>query len=417
MKKIIIFLFAFTIGKAQVTSTIAGSTQGYADGTGTAAQFYLPYGITTDPAGNIYVADTGNNKIRKITSTGVVTTFAGSTQGFADGTGTAAKFFLPYGLTSDAAGNIYVADQNNYKIRKITPQGVVTTIAGTIKGDQDGSVATAKFDSPYALRLDATGNIYVSDNFINKIKKITPQGMVTTIAQNSQTWLDIFENPRGFAIDATGNIYVALWGTSVIGKITPAGVISTFAGLANNKGFADGTGTTARFNLPSDIVIDPQGNLYVTDQDNSKIRKITPDGTVTTLAGSSTGAPGYQDGTTALFHQPTAMAADAFGNLYIADSSNHKIRKISNAFLNIDLNEIKDDGLKIYPVPAKDILNISFNKKITSISLYNILGQEVMTELINNSKGSLDISRLVSGTYVVKINADNTIKTVKILKQ
>jgi prepilin-type N-terminal cleavage/methylation domain-containing protein len=209
-------------------STFAGSgTLGYLDGTGTAAQFYGPTGVALDSTGNVYVADISNQRIRKISPSGVVTTLAGSvTNGFADGTGAAAKFNFPESIAVDSTGNVYVADRGNHRIRKITPSGVVTTLAGSTQGFADGSGAAAQFSILYGIAVDSTGNVYVGDYGNNRIRKISPSGVVTTIA-----------------------------GTGV-------------------AGYLDGTGAAAQFNSPAGVAVDSAGNVYVADGSNHRIRKI-----------------------------------------------------------------------------------------------------------------------------------------------
>ena len=310
-------------------STFAGSVEGYADEKGAKARFNFPAGIAIDHSGNIYVADVFNCKIRKIASDGNVTTLAGSTEGSADGQGVNAQFYYPRGVGVDADGNVYVADSYGHKIRKITPDGMVSTLVGTTQGFADGQGSQAKFDSPMAVAADSSGNIYVSDFNNNKIRKITPDGTVSTLAGSTQGFADgkganaQFYNPYGIALDGGGNVYVTDRNYK-IRKITPDGNVSTLAG--STEGFADGKGTNAQFDYPAGIAMDNSGNIYVTDVVNSKIRKVTPDGTVSTLAGG----PGYADGQggNAGFASPLGIAVDGSGNLYVADTQNQLIRKI-----------------------------------------------------------------------------------------
>ena len=310
-------------------STLAGSTSGYADGQGTLAKFAGPRGLAIDNGGNLYVADNSNQRIRKISPSGTVTTFAGSTIGNANGTGTSAQFNYPEGVAVDATGNIYVVDSENHSIRKITPAGVVSTLAGSTAGFADGQGAAAQFNFPIGVTVDAGGNVYVADTENYKIRKITPAGVVTTLAGSTQGFTDgastnaQFNSPTGIAIDAVGNLYVT--DNYKIRKISPAGVVSTLAG-SSTAGYADGKGTDARFTNPYGIAIDSNNILYVSDSDNDRIRKITADGTVTTIAG---GTQGYADGSGnfAQFNYPKGIAV-ASGTIYVADEANNKIRKI-----------------------------------------------------------------------------------------
>ncbi|WP_160112186.1 cadherin domain-containing protein [Aquimarina sp. AU58] len=314
--------------------TLAGNgTFGFTNGTGTSAQFSTPIGVDIDSNGNIYVADRNNNVIRKITPAGVVSTFAGSTFGYADGTGTAAKFHAPYGIAIDANDNIYVGDYINHRIRKITPAGVVTTLAGSgVVGSADGTGTAAQFNEPYGLDVDSNGNVYVADYGNNRIRKITPAGVVTTLAGSSSGFADgtgtaaMFKAPHDVAVDNNDNVYVTDGFNHRIRKITPAGVVTTFAGT--NQGFADGTGTQARFNTPEGIAIDNSGNLYVTDRSNHCIRKITSTGVVSILAGSNDFGFVNGTGATARFRQPAGITVNASGVFYVTDESNHSVRKI-----------------------------------------------------------------------------------------
>jgi sugar lactone lactonase YvrE len=322
-------------------TTLAGATtSGTVDGTGNAARFNQPNAVAVDASGNVYVADTANHTIRKITFFGVVTTIAGSAgvSGNIDGIGTAARFNLPRGIAVDSAGNIYVGDTSNSAIRKITPAGVVTTLAGGTAGSLDGTGAAARFLSPNGVAVDAVGIVYVADAGNNSIRKITPDGVVTTLAGGLSPvnfgsvdgigTAARFASPRGVAVDTSSNIYVADRDNNLIRKVTASGVVTTLAGLANGiTGSTDGTGTAARFNGPYGVAVDTSGNVYVVDTSNKLIRKITPAGVVTTLAGLA-GSVGSTDGTgiAVRFSDPQGIAVDARGNLYVADTNNHSIR-------------------------------------------------------------------------------------------
>ncbi|SDF54020.1 NHL repeat-containing protein [Cellulophaga baltica] len=323
----------------QEVTTLAGSgAVGRTDGTSATASFYNSLGVAVDAAGNVYVADTGNDIIRKITAAGIVTTLAGSeTEGSEDGTGTAASFNSPNGIAVDATGNVYVADTGNHKIRKITTSGAVTTFAGSgTRSGTDANGIAASFNRPVGLAVDVTGNIYVADSFNQKIRKITPAGAVTTLAGSGSTGStdamaleSTFSHPRGIAVDADGNVYVADTNNYKIRKIAITGEVTTLAG-SGSFGRADGTATTATFQYPSDLAVDADGNVYVADHYNHLIRKITTTGIVTTWAGATTSGSTDATGTEASFYYPHGITIDTAGNIYVADSNNNKIRKITN---------------------------------------------------------------------------------------
>ena len=342
-----------------VVTTLAGvaGSAGSADGTGSAARFNYPSGVAVDSAGNVYVADTYNCTIRKVTPDGVVTTLAGAagSYGSADGTASAARFNYPSGVAVDSAGNVYVADSDNQTIRKVTPGGVVTTLAGNaaivdqwgspIGGYADGSGTAARFCGPQGVAVDSAGNVYVADTGSFTIRKVTPGGVVTTLAglagspgsADGSGGAAHFNGPHGAAADSAGNVYVADTYNSTIRKVTPGGVVTTLAGLAGTSGTNDGTASASRFNGPSGAALDNAGNLYVGDSGNNTIRKVTPGGVVTTLAGKALfdqgGYPigGYADGTgsAARFNGPSGVAVDGAGNVYVADSANSTIRKVT----------------------------------------------------------------------------------------
>lgn len=332
------------ITSSGVVTTFAGSTTGLCsstNGTGTAATFSFPYGITMDSSGNFYVAETMINKIRKITPAAVVTTLAGAgIPGSTDATGTSARFRFPVGVAVDStSGNVYVADTSNSTIRKITSAGVVTTLAGTAStpGYLDGSGAAARFDSPAKLTMDNSGNIYAVSSGAY-VRKITPAGVVTTVMgpalygfwNGTASQARLGSTPVGLAINTSGDLYIANLG-NVILRMTANGLVNTFAGTYATSGTTNATGTAARFNGSSSLVFDSSGNSFITDTYNYTIRKMTSAGVVTTFAGlAGTGAS--VDGTagSARFMGPSGIAIDASGNLYVADAGT-KIRKITPA--------------------------------------------------------------------------------------
>ena len=324
---------------------------GNIDGIGAAARFALPYGPAVDAAGNLYLADYNNHTIRKMTPAGVVSTLAGSAgitgSADSDATGKGALFDYPSAVALDAAGNVYVADTNNCAIRKVTPVGRVTTLAGSpgACGPDDSSTGQAKFNFPKGLTVDAQGNVYVADTSNNDIRKITPGGIVTTLAglsgafgsTDSKNGTPTFHYPSGIAVDGQANLYVADEGNDTIRKITPAGTVSTLAGVAGNPGSADDTGNTTgagRFNSPYDVAVDSAGNIYVADSGNREIRTVSPLGAVHTLAGSVSGGLGVVTdgvGTAALFGSIDGVAVDSSGNVYVPDGNTLTIRKIDTA--------------------------------------------------------------------------------------
>ena len=372
------------ITSASAVTTLAGSATtdgggvGSTNGTGRAARFFNPNGVTVTGT-TVYVADSNNSTIRKITSTGVVTSFAGIARrpGSADGMGSVAQFQYPNGVAADKAGNVYVADTSNNTIRKITSAGVVTTLAGMagVTGSADGTGSAAQFYYPYAVAVDASGNVYVTDTYNFTVRKITPGGVVTTLAGLAGNSGSIdgngsaarFSYLYGIAVDSVGNVYVPDSGYNTVRKITPAGIVTTLAGTPGVSGSADGTGSTARFNGPYGIAADSVNNVYVGDYNNQVIRKITPTGVVTTLAGVA-GSYGIADGMgrSARFLTPAGIAIASSGTLYVADSYNHEIRNGVPADLKITCT----DGKTIVSNGTSDTYTIT----VTNTGLQNLNG-------------------------------------------
>ena len=326
--------------------TFAGfaGTPGSTDGVGTNVSFRFPCGIAMDQSGNLYVGDSGNHTIRKISTAGVVTTLAGlaGKAGTNDGIGSLARFNSPQSVAIDQAGNLYVADTSNNNIRKLTASGtnwMVSTLAGLAgsTGTNNGTGSNARFNAPRCVALATNGDIYVADGGNHAIRKISPAGEVSTLAglpgtsgsANGTGSIARFNSPRYVAVDDATNVYVADWANYTVRKITLAGAVTTPAGLAGNAGSADGTGSAARFNAPRGVALDATGNVYVADYNNCTIRKMTPAGTVSTLAGK-VGVAGSADGqyTNAMFFDPFVVLPDAAGKmLYVVDNNNHTIRK------------------------------------------------------------------------------------------
>jgi sugar lactone lactonase YvrE len=330
------------ITPASVVSTFVGTAgfYGSADATGAEARFYYPRAVALTPDGAVLVADSNNNTIRKITPEAVVSTLAGLAGGSADGVGHNARFFAPWGLAVDQGGNVFVADTENHTIRKIIPDRVVSTLAGlaTVPGAADGQGATARFSSPRGVAVDAQGFVYVADTQNHAIRRISLDGRVSTFAglAGSRGYADgggsaaRFSGPQGIAVDSAGNLYVSDSANYTIRKISPNAVVTTLAGLAGSSGTTDGVGNAARFNYPAGIAVDSAGNLYVAEEFRFTLRKITPDGTVSILAGLA-GASGSTDGTgeTARFSYPFGVAVDRAHNLYVADDFHRTIRMVT----------------------------------------------------------------------------------------
>jgi trimeric autotransporter adhesin len=327
-------------------STVAGNgTSGFSGDNGPASMAIIdtPIGVAVDADGNLFLTD--NNRIRKVTPNGIINTVAGNgTSGFSgDGKpAITAELNEPASIAVDAAGNLIIADTSNNRIRKVTPNGIINTIAGNgmpgFSGD-GGLAILAQLATPQAVAVDALGNLYIADSRNNRIRKVTPDGIIHTVAGNGMPG---FSNdgdsaaasarlwhPTAVAVDAAGNIFTA--NRNRILKVTN-GIISIVAGNGTFGFSGDGgPATSAQLFRPRSIAVDAAGNLYIADSETSQIRKVTPDGTISTVAGN--GTSGFSgDGKPAIsaqLHEPASMAVDAVGNLFIADSGNHRIRKVS----------------------------------------------------------------------------------------
>jgi len=352
-----------SVSRRITVATLAGSGKtgplggGYRDGPASDAEFHDPMGLAFDGQGNLYVSDWVNQRIRVITSDGGVSTFAGGGQpgpdgDLVDGPADVARFFGPEGLAADAQGNLFVADTLNNRIRRISPDGTVTSVAGSGPGTAhgfdgmlaDGPADAARFNDPSDVAVDGAGTLYVTDRLNHVIRKITPDGQVSTFAGTGEPGsrdgsgrAASFELPNRIAIDRRGNLYVTEgrfldFGERTYGfrvrKLTPDAQVTTLAGTGE-PGYRDGPGSSAQFDVPIGIAADSEGTVYVVDSGAHRIRQISRDGNVSTIAGS--GAAGYVDGPAAEaeFWYPTDIAVGPDGRLYVADWKNHRIRIIT----------------------------------------------------------------------------------------
>ena len=352
-----------------IITTVAGIRLGYSGdgGPATSALLNNPGAVAVDAAGNLYIADSGNSRIRKVDTNGIITTVAGNgTAGFAGdgGAATSAQIRSPQAIAVDAAGNLYIADYRNNRVRKVSVGGIITTVAGNGGGGSpvDGGQATSTgLPDPIGVALDAAGNLYISTGY-HVIRKVAVGGTITTVAGfpyiandgscyalstvcfSGDGGLATGQNVRfygntGVVVDATGNLYIADSGNNRIRKVNTSGIITTAVGNGTQSNSGDGgLATKAQFYTPAGIALDGAGNLYVADYDNKVIRKIDAVGKISTVAGieprpSVTFTGGYSgDGgaaTSAKLNEPSGVAADATGNLFIADTKNHRIRKVS----------------------------------------------------------------------------------------
>jgi uncharacterized protein (TIGR03437 family) len=319
------------INTSGIITTVAGTVTGGFSGDGgpaTSAQLSSPNGIAVDASGNLYIADFGNSRLRKVSSSGIITTFAGNGYYLASGDGGPAVSALlnaPLGVAVDPAGQIFIADSGSSRVRKVDASGTITTFAGNGQASPtgDGGPATsAAVYAPQGVALDPSGNVYITT--APAIRKVDSGGIITSLTAN-------VSSPRGIAADASGNLYVAEPSSQVVGKISPSGSASTFAGTGT-PGFSGdgGLATSAALSFPNGVAWDAAGNVYIADSQNHRIRKVNPAGMITTIAGSSPGGFSGDGGlaVNALLSSPSGVVVDAAGNLYIADLGNNRVRKI-----------------------------------------------------------------------------------------
>ncbi|GAA4323296.1 hypothetical protein GCM10023149_24150 [Mucilaginibacter gynuensis] len=396
------------VAYAMVSKLSGSGKQGAINGDAGSTSFKSPKGLAADAQGNIYVADFDNNIIRKVSPDGTTTTLAGDgVAGKTNGKAAKARFNGPAFLAMDAVGNIYVADTKNFQIRKITPAGQVSVLAGDgKKGYQNGTGASARFSDIAALIVDKDGNIYICDTGNHRIRKITPAGEVSTVLGNGEQYskdgigeLAAIGYPSSIAIDKQGNFYVAD-GYRIIRKITPDFDSHVFAGNSNFRN-NDGIGTQASFSDISAMVCDITGTLYITDQYNTIIRKITPDAYVSSLAGCSIITYSNGIGQLAAFENPFGITSDNKGSLYVSEVKGNRIRKISVTGYTIDKDPPAGLAFNaatgtISGTPA--LKRTATNYKVTAYNLHGSSTTTVTISIKDNNLPALPAPDISFGT-------------------
>ncbi len=429
---LVIFYFSFFILSAQNINTVAGNGTGAYSGDGgpaTAAEIQNPSGVYADTAGNLFFADQSNNRIRMINTSGTITTVVGNGVGGFSGNGgqaTAAEINAPQGIFIDKAGNIYIGDFFNNRIRKVHTNGVITTIAGNgfsnFSGD-GGPATAAELNGPSDVCVDSTGNVYIADETYSHIRIVNTSGIINTFAGNGvngfsgdggpATAAEI-HGPSGVRIDAAQNIYIADLQNRVIRKVNTSGIISTIAGIGGITGYSGDSGpaTAAELSQPTGLCFDGFGNIYIAD--GYRVRIVNTSGIISTVAGN--GISGYSgDGgpaTASEFNYDFAIAADAKGDFWVGDVFNNRVREVTSSFITEITNETAaNNSITLYPNPNGGQFTIAFSNPNFSgsqtIEIYNILGEKVLKTIITSSNTELDLSTQSKGIYMYKVLSES----------
>ena len=340
-------------------------------GVASSARLSAPVGVAVNPAGNLYIADRNNYRIRRMSApsgmsySGIISTVAGNGNEWYSGDGgpaTSAQISYPDGVALDGAGNLFISD--DHRIRRVSPSGIITTVAGTgvagYSGD-NGPATSAQINAPIGVVVDGAGNLFFADFHAFCVRRVSPAGIITTVAGNGKWGFSgdggpatsaQVSQPDGLALDAAGNLYIADWGNGRIRRVSPSGIIATVAGGGSSLGDG-GQATSARVSNPRGIAVDVMGNLYIAEQTGERIRRVSPAGIITTVTGTGTGGFSGDGGpaTSAQVRNPLGVAVDGTGNLYIADSGNHRIRRVSPSATPFQpplISTVAGDGTELY---------------------------------------------------------------------
>lgn len=428
------FLFFPLFSFSQIIGTIAGNgIKGYSGNGGLAlsAELNNPQAVAMDNSGNLYIADSPNNVVRKVSISGVITLIAGNgTAHYSgdNGLATKASLNMPSSICFDISGNLYIADYLNNVVRKVNTSGIISTIAGTgmlgFSGD-NATATSAELNMPSGVCADKHGNIYISDESNNRVRMVNNSGIITTVAgDGNQSYLGDGKNadsaemshPKGVFIDNYGNLYIADFLNNAIRMVNTLGIINTIAGygIAGYSG-DNGPATSALLNYPTGVCADTLENVYIADSYNNVIREIDNAGNITTIAGIA--EPGYYgDGGPAVLaelNNPQQICLDKTGiNLYIPDELNNRIRFIKG-INGIPQAAVDIQQFTIYPVPASNYLWIRFPlpvTEVTSIKITDVTGKIILQKnIFSGDKDKVNISNLSSGIYLLffdtKINS------------
>jgi hypothetical protein len=427
MKKIITLLIGtFCLNaNAQIITTVAGNgTAGFSGdgGQASSAEFNEPGDVIFDPSGNLYIADWNGNRIRKVNTSGVITTIAGTGTASFSGDGgqaTAAGIYRPQKVILDGLGNIYVLDTYNNRVRKININGIITTIAGngsTITSGDGGQATAAGIYQPTGLVFDASGNIFIAEYLGHRIRKVNTAGIISTIAGNGTPSYSgdggpataaKLNKPISLIMDASDNLYVTDYQNNRIRKINTAGIITTVAGNGTATFSGDGGQATAAGINSQFFEMDISGNIYLSDFLNNRIRKINTVGIISTIVGNGTAGFSGDGGqaTLAKINNPAGIAFDNVGNLFIADWQNNRIRKVTNVGqmtgIKIEQSSFNNEQANIYPNPNNGNFTIETTEKQT-IQIIDINGKIVLTQNISG-KTNVDAYGLNKGIYNLSI--------------